>query len=71
MPIPRTGYSHNEFHLSNVAIFLEERLKKAPLKFLRGFLFFYRPVVPEPGPVGARVDPLGDALGPRVLPDGL
>ena len=26
---------------------------------------------PEPGPVGAIVEPLGDALGPRVFPDGL
>ena len=27
--------------------------------------------MPEPGPVGVRVDPLGEALGPSVLPDGL
>jgi hypothetical protein len=26
---------------------------------------------PEPGPVGVNVDPLGEALGPSVLPDGL
>jgi hypothetical protein len=26
---------------------------------------------PEPGPVGVSVDPLGEALGPSVLPDGL
>jgi hypothetical protein len=25
---------------------------------------------PEPGPVGVNVDPLGEALGPRVFPDG-
>jgi hypothetical protein len=25
---------------------------------------------PEPGPVGVSVDPLGEALGPRVFPDG-
>ncbi|WP_167558630.1 hypothetical protein [Bradyrhizobium canariense] len=25
---------------------------------------------PEPGPVGVSVDPLGDALGPSVFPDG-
>ena len=25
---------------------------------------------PEPGPVGARVDPLGEALGARVFPEG-
>ena len=26
---------------------------------------------PEPAPVGASVEPLGEAFGPRVLPDGL
>ena len=26
---------------------------------------------PDPGPEGASVDPLGEALGPRVFPDGL
>jgi hypothetical protein len=26
---------------------------------------------PEPEPVGASVEPLGEALGPRVFPDGL
>jgi hypothetical protein len=26
---------------------------------------------PDPGPVGVNVDPLGEAFGPRVLPDGL
>jgi hypothetical protein len=25
---------------------------------------------PEPGPVGANVDPLGEGLAPTVLPDG-
>ena len=25
---------------------------------------------PEPGPVGVRVDPLGEALGARLFPDG-
>jgi hypothetical protein len=36
---------------------------------MRGFLFYL--LMPEPGPVGVNVDPLGEALGPRVLPDGL
>jgi hypothetical protein len=36
---------------------------------LRGFLFYL--LRPEPGPVGASVEPLGEALGPRVFPDGL
>jgi hypothetical protein len=27
--------------------------------------------MPEPEPEGERVDPLGEALGPRVFPDGL
>jgi hypothetical protein len=35
--------------------------------FARGFLFYLRS--PEPGPVGVRVDPLGDRLGRRVFPD--
>lgn len=26
---------------------------------------------PDPGPEGASVDPLGEALGPRLFPDGL
>jgi hypothetical protein len=34
------------------------------------FLFLYLPI-PEPGPVGVSVDPLGEALGPSVLPEGL
>jgi hypothetical protein len=32
-------------------------------------LCLYRPV-PEPGPDGVSVEPLGDELGPTVLPDG-
>ena len=36
---------------------------------MRGFLFYL--LRPEPGPVGVNVDPLGEALGPRVFPDGL
>jgi hypothetical protein len=27
--------------------------------------------VPEPGPVGANVEPLGEEFGPSVLPEGL
>lgn len=27
--------------------------------------------MPEPGPVGANVEPLGEAFGPSVLPEGL
>jgi hypothetical protein len=27
--------------------------------------------VPEPGPVGVNVEPLGEAFGPSVLPEGL
>jgi hypothetical protein len=27
--------------------------------------------VPEPGPVGVRVEPLGEEFGPSVFPDGL
>jgi hypothetical protein len=27
--------------------------------------------VPEPGPVGVKVEPLGEEFGPSVLPDGL
>src|ERR1700686_3308092 len=42
--------------------------KKSPAK-TRGFLFYL--LRPEPGPVGVNVDPLGEALGPRVFPDGL
>jgi hypothetical protein len=33
-------------------------------------LFLYL-LTPEPAPLGVNVDPLGEALGPRVLPDGL
>jgi hypothetical protein len=36
---------------------------------MRGFLF-YLPR-PEPEPIGVSVEPLGEALGPRVFPDGL
>jgi hypothetical protein len=32
--------------------------------------FFYL-LVPEPAPVGDRVEPLGELFGPSVLPDGL
>ena len=32
--------------------------------------FFCYLLKPEPGPLGVRVDPLGEALGPSVLPDG-
>jgi hypothetical protein len=42
--------------------------KKGPA--FREALFLYLPI-PEPGPVGVSVDPLGEALGPSVLPDGL
>jgi hypothetical protein len=42
--------------------------KKAPRKC--GAFSFYL-LMPEPGPVGVSVDPLGEALGPRVLPEGL
>src|SRR6202166_1339506 len=42
--------------------------KKTPAK-MRGFLFYL--LRPEPGPVGVSVEPLGEALGPRVFPDGL
>lgn len=34
----------------------------------RAFLYL---LVPAPGPVGVKVDPLGEAFGPSVLPDGL
>jgi hypothetical protein len=36
---------------------------------MRGFFFYL--LLPEPAPPGVNVDPLGEALGPRVLPDGL
>ena|ERR1700754_1504827 len=36
---------------------------------MRGF-FSYR-LVPEPGPVGVNVEPLGEEFGPSVLPEGL
>jgi hypothetical protein len=34
-------------------------------------LFYLYLPIPEPGPVGVSVEPLGEALGPSVLPDGL
>jgi hypothetical protein len=42
--------------------------KKSPAQ-MRGFFFYL--LRPEPAPVGVSVDPLGEALGPRVFPDGL
>ena len=36
---------------------------------LGGFLYYL--LKPEPEPVGVSVEPLGEALGPRVFPDGL
>jgi hypothetical protein len=36
---------------------------------MRGFLFYL--LRPDPEPVGVSVEPLGEALGPRVFPDGL
>jgi hypothetical protein len=36
---------------------------------MRGFLYYL--LKPEPEPVGVSVEPLGEALGPRVFPDGL
>src|ERR1700675_3768824 len=36
---------------------------------MQGFFFFL--LRPEPEPVGVSVEPLGEALGPRVFPDGL
>jgi hypothetical protein len=48
-------------------------MKKAPqnagLFLIKTVLSGYRPV-PEPGPVGVKVDPLGEPLGPSVFPDG-
>jgi len=40
-------------------------------RILRGFVFgfAYLPM-PEPGPVGVSVDPLGEAPAPIVLPEG-
>src|SRR5260370_11300656 len=45
------------------------RVRKKALRKCGAFLFYFR--MPEPGPVGVNVDPLGEALGPRELPDGL
>jgi hypothetical protein len=53
------------------ARFLEADNKKP--RDVRGFLDFaagFYLARPEPGPVGVNVDPLGDALGESVLPDG-
>jgi hypothetical protein len=36
---------------------------------MRGFLFYL--LRPEPEPAGVSVEPLGEALGPRVFPDTL
>ncbi len=44
-------------------------IKKGP-RISRGPFYLYLPI-PELGPVGVSVDPLGEALGPSVLPDGL
>ena len=44
----------------------EECVKKP--RAMRGFLYLLKP---EPEPVGVSVEPLGEALGPRVFPDGL
>jgi hypothetical protein len=40
--------------------------QKAPRE--RGFLLYL--LIPDPGPVGVNVEPLGDELGPTVLPEG-
>jgi hypothetical protein len=61
--------SHNNLVLrsrKNSTSQLVERRKKP--RFSRGFLS-YRPV-PEPGPVGVTVEPLGEEPAPIVLPDG-
>jgi hypothetical protein len=39
-----------------------------PVRKCGAFLYLR---VPDPGPVGVRVEPLGEAFGPSVLPDGL
>jgi hypothetical protein len=44
-------------------------IRKAPHP--QGFFSSVYLPMPDPGPVGANVDPLGEALGPSVLPDGL
>ena len=44
-------------------------IKKGPA-FARPFFILYLPI-PEPGPAGVSVDPLGESLGPSVLPDGV
>jgi hypothetical protein len=56
------------FHFSNVVTFPKKSaLKKAP-RTCGAFFYFLRP---EPEPEGASVEPLGEALGPSVFPDGL
>src|ERR1700709_1955989 len=39
-------------------------------RVMRGFSLVNYLARPEPGPVGVNVDPLGDALGASVLPEG-
>ncbi len=46
----------------------QDGIKEAP--HFAGLLIIYLPM-PEPGPVGANVDPLGEALGPSAFPEGL
>jgi hypothetical protein len=48
-----------------------KRQKKAP-HFARLSLDYYRfyLLMPEPGPVGVSVDPLGEVPAPMLLPDG-
>jgi hypothetical protein len=48
--------------------FTRPRHEKAPHR-AGPFLEVYLPR-PEPGPVGVKVDPLGDELGPMVRPEG-
>jgi hypothetical protein len=54
----------------NVGTVPEKMTKKSPA-FARPFLSYLYLPIPEPGPVGVSVEPLGEALGPSVLPDGL
>ena len=55
-----------EFYFSRVATFRRVRKKSPALCGAFSYL-----LVPEPGPVGDRVEPLGELFGPSVLPDGL
>jgi hypothetical protein len=60
-----------EFHLSSVVAFREGDIRKPRIS--RGFLYILYIAYllrPEPGPVGASVDPLGEAPAPMVFPDG-